>query len=435
MNDYKKDISDFIDQLTAKYGGPIPRFAHNLKEFDGKVLYSGFYWDKREVQAILENILFNPWSVNGAKVAEFERAFSRKIGLAESVMTNSGSSANLAMMAGLKRRFGWNDGDEILVSCCSFPTTVSVIPQNQLKAVFLDVNFEDLNSDLDKFSSLVTHKTRAIFFAPTLGNPGNFGRLVELCKKYNIMLILDNCDALGTTYLGKQLTEYAVSASCSFFASHHASAIQAGMISSNDKELMKICGSLVRWSRNCFCSGVANLLPNGTCKKRFSNWLETQPDVIIDDKYYFTERGFNFQPLEFQGAVGLVQLDKLDEIHSKRKNHHDKIKTLFQKYIPDVEFLKVYDGVEPSWFGVGLICKDYTQKRKLVQFLEDNKIQTRNFFSGNILEHPGYKDLGDWKLYPRSSETLRRVFFIGCSPSLTERHIEYIEEILKKWED
>ena len=184
------------------------------------------------------------------------------------------------------------------------------------------------------------------------------------------------------------------------------------------------------WSRNCWCQGAQNLLQDGMCKKRFSNWLATQPDIVIDHKYYFTERGFNLQPLEFQGAVGLEQLKKLDFIHIKRKENEGTIRALILKYIPDILFPKVYDGVDVSWFGVGLICKDYEQKRRLSQHLEDNKIQVRNFFSGNLLEHPGYADLGDWRLYPKSSETLRRVFFIGCAPTYTEAHFRHIEAAL-----
>lgn len=432
MNNYKQDISDFIDDMTKKYGG-LPKFAHNLKEFDGRVLYSGFVWDKHEVQAMLESVLFGSWSINGNSVVEFERAFSKKINQLYSLMVNSGSSANLVMIAGLKRRFNWTDDDEIITSCCAFPTTVSVIPQNRLKAVFVDINFDDLNIDLDLIEGKITDKTKAILFAPTLGNPGNFGRLIDICKRNNLHLILDGCDALGTTYMGNPLQEYAIASSCSLFASHHISVIQGGVISTNDLKLIDIYRSLSTWSRDCFCIGAQNLLPNGMCKKRFSNWLETQPDVIIDHKYFFTERGFNLQPLEFQGAVGLEQIKKLEHIHSTRKGNELIIRGLLSKCVSGASFIKVYPDVDPSWFGVGIICKDYEQKRKLVQHLEDNKIQTRNFFSGNILEHPGYKDLGNYLDFPRSSETLRRVFFIGCSPTYTNLHINYIDEVLKLW--
>ena len=430
----KEDIKEFVLKLQEKYG-QLPKFAHNLKKFDNKVLYSGFYWDNNELEAMLESLLFDVWSINGVKVAEFERKFSEKIGQKYSLMVNSGSSANLIMIAGLKKYLNWEDEDEIITSVCCFPTTIAVIPQNRLKPVFVDINFEDLNIDLDKIKEKITKKTKGLLFAPILGNPGNFYKLVDICHNYDLHLILDNCDGLGTTFNGKQLNEYSIVSSCSFFASHHLSVIQGGMISSNNEDLIRICRSLTMWSRNCECRGIANLLKDGTCKKRFSNWLDTQPDIIIDDKYFFTERGYNLQALEFQGAIGLEQLKKWDEIHTKRYNNHADIQYLLSKYIPDLTFSKVYVGIIPSWFGVGVITKDYEQKRKLVTHFENNGIQCRNFFSGNILEHPGYKDLGNWREFSKASETLRRVFFIGCAPSLTNKHINYIEEVLKKYNE
>ncbi len=419
--------------MGQKYGS-LPKFAHNLREFNNQVLYSGFYWDEREIQVTLESLLFGDWSINGVKVAEFERQFSKKINNSHSLMLNSGSSANLVMLAGLKKRFGWKDDiDEVAVSTCSFPTSVSIIPQNRLKPLFLDINWDDLNIDLDEFQRKITKNTRAIIYAPTLGNPGQLDKLLEICARNNIHIIGDFCDSLGSKFNGKELYEYSIAASTSFFASHHLSCIQAGMISSNDEELIKICRSMSMWSRQCYCRGAANLLKLGTCKKRFSPWLKTQPDIIIDDKYYFTERGYNLQSLEFQGAIGIEQLKKWDEIHGKRKEHHRVIQGFFEKYIKDIKFPTVHLLSEPSWFGVGIITKDYEQKRRLVDYLENNKVQTRNYFSGNILEHPGYSDLANWKLFARASETLRRVFFVGCSPSYTDKHLNYIESVLSKW--
>lgn len=434
MTNYEQDIKEFIEKMSNKYG-QLPKFAHNLKKFNNRVLYSGFYWDNNELEAMLGSLLFDQWSINGEKVAEFERKFSLKINQKKSVLTNSGSSANLIMLAGLKKRFGWNSFDEIIASVCCFPTTVSVIPQNQLMPVFVDVNFEDLNIDLDQIESKITSKTKALIFAPTLGNPGNFEKLLNICNNNKIHLILDNCDSLGTTYKNKQLPEYAIASSCSFFASHHLSLIQAGSISSNDEDFIKTCRSLIAWSRRCECRGAQNLLASGFCKKRFSPWLETQPDVIIDDKYFFTERGYNLQCLEFQGAIGLEQLKKWENIHSKRFNNHNLIRDILIKYIPTLKFPIVYDNVLPSWFGVGIITENYEQKNKLVSYLEKNGIQCRNFFSGNILEHPGYKDLGDYRLFIRASETLRRVFFIGCAPFYTQKHLNYIESVLKRWRE
>jgi CDP-4-dehydro-6-deoxyglucose reductase, E1 len=435
MTDYKQDISNFIDSLSDKYG-VLPKFAHNLRPFNNKVFYSGFYWNKNEIQAALESFLFGDWSINGTKVAQFEREFSKKVNQKYSISTNSGSSANLVMLAAVKKKFKLPDNSKALCSVCAFPTTVSVIPQNKLTPVFVDISWDDLNMDIEEAERIIERERdiKIVIYAPTLGNPGKLDRLKKICDKNGVILCLDLCDSLGSKLNGKQLNEYGLISSCSFFASHHASVIQAGMVSTNDSELLDICQRLIMWSRDCYCKGIGNALPNGTCKKRQNNWLQTQPDIKIDHKYYFTERGYNLQLLEFQGAIGCEQIKKLDEIHEKRIKNHNIIKDLFKTYVSDLTFPSVVENAEPSWFGVGIITKDYNQKRKLVDFLESHFVQTRNFFSGNLLEHPGFSDLGDWRLYPKSSEVLRRVFFVGCAPSYTEENeINYIESVLKKW--
>jgi CDP-6-deoxy-D-xylo-4-hexulose-3-dehydrase len=427
-------INKFIDELKGEYG-VLPRFAHNLRPFNNQVLYSGFYWDNNELAAALESLIFSEWSISGEAVVRFENEFSKKINIDYSLMTNSGSSSNLVMFAAAKDYFNWGENDEIICSVCAFPTSVSVIYQNRLKPVFVDISMEDLNMDLDQIESKITHKTKAILFAPTLGNCCDVDRLVEIAKKHHLVLLLDNCDGIGTKWRGKYLNEYFFASTCSFFASHHLSCIQAGMISSSTKEFIEICRQFVMWSRNCRCRGLQNLLPNGMCKKRFSNWIEELPDVTIDDKYYFTKMGYNLQPLEFQGAIGLEQLKKFDEIHTKRKNHHKIIQDLLKKYIPSLKFPIERAESDTSWFGVGIICENHEQKKRLVNYLEiQNKVQCRNFFSGNLLLHPGYKFLGDFREFPNSTEVIRSVLFLGCAPHYEENEeLDYLEKVLKQY--
>jgi CDP-4-dehydro-6-deoxyglucose reductase, E1 len=427
-------LNDLIEELKEDFQIPSYAYNHYNKFIPGitPVYYSGPYFDNAEIVAAMKSILVGKWMSAGQSVKEFEHEFSRKTKQTFSVMVNSGSSANLVMMAALKKRFGWNDGDEIIVSVVGFPTTTSVIVQNGLVPVFIDIEMETLNFNLDLVEQSITSSTRAIFVSPVLGNPPNFDRLIDICKTYNLQLILDNCDSLGSRWRGKQLTEYAVASSCSFYAAHEICTFEGGMVSSNDRLLMNTVRSMVNWGRDCICSGIENLLPNGICNHRFDNWIEDY-DGIVDHKYVFTQMGYNLKPLELTGAVGLVQMEKLDEICKKRNISKHTICNRFVERFENVRVPEEFWQAEPTWFGSPIICDNKEVKQKMVRYLEANKIQTRNYFAGNILWHDGYKHLGDANNYPVANNVLDLVFFIGASQHYNQEVFDYIEKILKEY--
>ncbi len=204
------------------------------------------------------------------------------------------------------------------------------------------------------------------------------------------------------------------------------------MVSSNDTELVKLARQMSCWGRECYCVGAANLLPNGTCGCRFDRWLASCPDVDVDHKYvYGTDRAYNLQPLDLQGALGLVQMGRLKGIHDARFTAACKIRSYVSTHLRDTEVVFETDNAAPSWFGVPIICPTYAYKQALVAHLEAAGIQTRNYFAGNILLHPGYTHLGRAEDYPNAQQVLKRVFFIGCAPFLTEAHFAHIEGTLK----
>jgi CDP-6-deoxy-D-xylo-4-hexulose-3-dehydrase len=347
-------------------------------------------------------------------------------------MVNSGSSANLILIAALKKRFKWEDEDEIIVSPVGFATTVSVLYQNRLKPVFVDIEWDTLNFDINQIEAKITPKTKGIFVSPVLGNPPDIDRLVKLCIKYDIKLIGDNCDSLGSKWEGKYLNEYYVAYANSFYPAHHISTGEGGMCCTDDDELKKLFVSLSWWGRDCYCVGSANLLPCGTCGNRFDKWLENY-DGIIDHKYVFSEMGYNLKPLDLQGAIGLVQLEKLDEIETNRKRSKETISKIFTDNISGLRTPSTLSKADPCWFGTPFICEEEGLKHKLVAHLEANKIQTRNYFAGNILLHPGYSSLDDYKNYPEANKVLDKVFFIGAAPHYTQDVFNYIEDIIKKF--
>ena len=428
-----QQISDLISNLSDS-GEKLFPYIHNNNYEKGKsnIYYSGPYWDNREVESAIKTLLTGKWLPSGEEVNKFERAFSKRFGFEHSVMVNSGSSANLVMVAALKKYFGWQDDDEIIVCVCGFPTTINPIIQNNLKPVFVDIDYSDLNWDLDQVREKITPKTRAVFSSPVLGNPYDYDKLLEICVENDIKLIADNCDSLGSKWKGEYLTKYAVAASCSFYPAHHISTIEGGMVSSNIKEVIDIARSFAWWGRDCYCVGQQNLLECGVCGKRFDRWLEGY-DRIVDHKYVFGQIGYNLKPIDLQGSIGLVQLEKVDDIHRIRRENKKRLQEIFER-IPGVRVVNEREGAETSWFGVPIVCEDdplSVDKTSLVKHLESNKIQTRNYFAGNILMHPAYRHLEDYANYPNASKVLDNVFFIGCSPVITNEMIDYIEEIVE----
>ena len=423
-----------LSNIQALAGNHVPKYIYNEHFEPGvtPVYYSGPYWDSREIVAAMDAFLNGKWIVSGEKVNRFEIKFGRKFGQKYCHMVNSGSSANLVLVAALKKRFNWEDNDEIIVSPVGFATTVSVIYQNRLKPVFADIEWDTLNFDLDQVESKITSRTKGIFISPVLGNPPDMDRLIAMAEKYNIQLIGDNCDSLGSKWDGKLLTEHYIAHSNSFYPAHHISTGEGGMVCTNDEELKKLIMSYSWWGRDCYCVGSANLISCGTCGKRFDNWLENY-DGVIDHKYVFGNMGYNLKPLDLQGAIGLVQLDKFEEIEINRKRSKETIEKIFTDNIPGIRTPNTLGKAEPCWFGTPFICDEPGLKHKLVAYLEENKIQTRNYFAGNILKHPGFDFLDDYSKYPEANKVLDKVFFIGAAPHYRENVFEYIDDVLKKF--
>lgn len=424
-----------LSNIKNLVGNHVSPYIYNSKVFEpGKtpIYYSGPYWDNKEIEAAIDTFLNGKWITAGEKVYKFENAFSKKFNVKHSHMVNSGSSANLVLIAALKKRFNWKDDDEIIVSPVGFATTISVLYQNRLKPIFVDIEWNTLNFDVNRIEEKITSKTKGIFVSPVLGNPPDMDRLKEIADKYNIHLIGDNCDSLGSKWNGKYLTDYYVAFSNSFYPAHHISTGEGGMVCTNDDELKSLFVSFSWWGRDCYCIGSANLLSCGTCGNRFDKWLDNY-DGIIDHKYVFSNMGYNLKPLDLQGAIGLVQLEKMEEIETNRNKSRKELSSIFLDNIKGIHIPETLESAEPCWFGTPFICEEPGLKHKLVQFLENNKIQTRNYFAGNILLHPGYSSLDDYTLYPEANKVLDRVFFIGAAPHYTEDVFTYVKETIKKF--
>lgn len=422
-----------LSKITEVIGNHVSAYVYNSIEFiEGKtpIYYSGPYWDEKESVAAINTFLNGKWITAGESVSKFEREFSKMFGVKYSHMVNSGSSANLVLITALKKYFNWEDDSEIIVSPVGFPTTISVLYQNRLTPVFVDIEWKTLNFDVDKIEEKITTKTKAIFVSPVLGNPPDLDKIKAICDKHDILLIGDNCDSLGSKWNGKYIHDYYYAFSNSFYPAHHISTGEGGMVCTNDYNLKKLMVSISWWGRDCYCVGSNNLLKNGSCGKRFDTWLEDK-DIVIDHKYLFSNMGYNLKPLDLQGAIGSVQLTKFNEISINRKKSKINMEKIFTSNIEGIWTPVQLEKAETCWFGTPFICESKELKYKLVEYLEYHNIQTRNYFAGNILLHPGFSFLGDYKEYPEANKVLDLVFFVGAAPHYTDNVFNYVEKVLK----
>lgn len=429
MNNFenaKLEIKEFLTKIKEKYG-EIPKW--NYSSSPNKLYYNTPFINDNEIIESIHTLLFSSWAASGPKIKEFEDEFSKLVGNKHTVTVSSGSDANLLMISALKEYYNWADGSNLLLSIAGFPTTYSAVIFNNLELNLVDIESDTLNFNLDKLESQINDKTVGIFISAPLGNLPDLDRLTEISKKYNIKLIADGCDSNGCKYKNKEINEYCVATSCSFYMAHHLTMISGGSISTDIKKISDISRSLSRWGHGCWCRSEENLLPNGKCGCRYSCWI---PEVggIQDHKYTYFRPGYNSQLLDIQGAFGLEQIKKSKTIHALRKINQNKIRECFNLFLPEIKFPETLPNCDISWFGSCIICPSIEFKNNLVNYLEKSGIQTRDFFGKNILTQPGFAKYGDWRKYPVANDLLYRLFFIGANPNYTEENFEYLSKIL-----
>ena len=404
------------------------------------VNYAGAYFDEDEFEAGVESLL-KGWLVMGNDALQFEREFPKQFGKTKGIVTNSGSSSNLLMMASLTSKRGYNfpKGTKVLTPIAGFPTTVNPTIQMGFSPVFVDIELDTLNINLDHAEQILEQNPdiKIITFAHVLGNPPNMDRLMDLVNKYNLILLEDCCDALGTTYDGKPLGSFGLMASCSFYPAHHMTMGEGGFVATNDSNQDVILRSFREWGRGCYCVGPeANKLKCGTCGTRFKDWIPVLPGEIFDHKYVYDEIGFNLKPIELQCSMGLKQLGKLPKIHELRRRNYKLLFNIYEKYEEFFHLPRAQAKADPSWFAFPLTIRSTAPFTRMdfVDYLEEKLIQTRPYFAGNIMLQPAYNHLMDpltAKIrYPNSTFAMTNSFFHGTSPVITPEQISYIGEVV-----
>ena len=357
------------------------------REFD-YIPPSGKLLGEEELMNMIDASL-DMWLTAGRFNKEFETKFAKYLGVKFALSTNSGSSANLLAFSALtSHKLGeraLKKGDEVISVAAGFPTTINPIIQHGMVPVFVDCEVGTYNIDADKIEEAISPKTKAIFLAHTLGNSYDLDKIMALAEKYNLWVIEDSCDALGGEYKGRKIGTIGHIGTFSFYPAHHLTMGEGGAVITNDPQLYKIIMSFRDWGRDCCCPPGRD----GVCGKRFTQQLGNLP-YGYDHKYTYSHIGFNLKITDWQAALGCSQIDKLDSFLEIRRRNA----ALLSEKLADLkDYLilpEVREGVKPSWFGYLISVKENAPftKQEMVEYLENNKIGTRQLFAGNILRQP-----------------------------------------------
>jgi len=404
------------------------------------IKYAGPYFDDSEYIAGILSLL-DDWLVLGNNTLKFEELFPSFLGQKYGILTNSGSSANLLLFAAMQSKNLYNlKKCKVLVPIAGFPTTINPILQLGFEPIFLDIELNTLNLNIDHLlSKLEKNKdARILFFAHAMGNSPNMNIILDIVKKYNLILLEDVCDALGSTFNNIPLGGFGEMATCSFYPAHHITLGEGGFVATNNIKTKMILRSLSEWGRACYCIGdKASLNKDGLCKNRFNNWIPKIKDSIFDHRYVYSEIGYNLRPLELQAAIGIEQLKKIPLMKEIRNKNHKLLYNIFKKY---EEFFILPQKTElcvPNWFAFALTVKNNKIKRSnFCKYLEENKIQTRQYFGGNIMMHPAYSEFDiNFDEYENANKCMENTFFLGIAPNITEKQIDYIKKMVDKYFD
>ncbi|MBN1471421.1 MAG: lipopolysaccharide biosynthesis protein RfbH [Syntrophaceae bacterium] len=405
-----------------------------------RISYAGRVYDEKELINLVDASL-DFWLTTGRFADEFEEKFASFLKIKHAYLVNSGSSANLlAFMAltsdKLKDR-KIKRGDEVITVAAGFPTTVTPILQYGAVPVFVDVTIPEYNVDVNLLDKALSKKTKAVMLAHTLGNPFDIETVKKFCDENKLWLIEDNCDSLGSKYKYQNEWKYTGTfghiGTSSFYPPHHITMGEGGAVYADDQKLARILLSLRDWGRDCFCpSGKDN-----TCGKRFTRKFGELP-LGYDHKYVYSHFGYNLKVTDMQAAIGCAQLEKLPGFIEKRKTNWNLLKSkvshLSDKYIlPEPS-----KNSDPSWFGFLLTVKNGIKRSDVVNHLEENGVQTRMLFAGNILRHPCFDDMRKrkkgFRVVGKLKNTNRIVedtFWIGVYPGMTKEMISYMAGLLE----
>ena len=431
------------EKMLALVGDYYEAYRKEKKEFEpgDRIAYASRVYDAKEMQNLVDSAL-EFWLTSGRYTEEFEQKFAQYLRVKYCSLVNSGSSANLlafmALTSPLLGERAVRRGDEVITVAAGFPTTVAPIVQYGAVPVFVDVTIPQYNINVQELENALSDRTKAVMIAHTLGNPFDLKTVKAFCDRHILWLIEDNCDALGSEYTidGKTYLTGTVGdiGTSSFYPPHHMTMGEGGAVYTNNPLLNKCIRSFRDWGRDCVCpSGRDNL-----CGHRFDRQYGELP-LGYDHKYVYSHFGYNLKATDLQAAIGCAQLEKFPSFVERRRHNFDLLKGNLLSLDPQIEekliLPQACENSNPSWFGFMITCKDGVSRNALVQKLEEQKIQTRMLFAGNLTKHPcfdemrasgeGYRVVGS---LDNTDRIMRDTFWIGVYPGMTDSMIRYMAE-------
>ena len=438
----KEELKKQILELTREYYHEVHETQPDFIAGQTRINYGGRYFDAEEMVNLVDSSL-DFWLTAGPWAHKFETRLAKWLGIKYCSLVNSGSSANLlAFYALTAPELGERQirrGDEVISVAGGFPTTVAPIIQYGAVPVFVDMTIPGYNIDETQLEAAVSPKTKAVMLAHSLGNPFNLQVIVDFCRKHNLWLIEDNCDALGSEYFidgeWKKTGTIGDIGTSSFYPPHHITMGEGGAVYTNNPELHKYVNSYRDWGRECWCVGGVD----NTCGYRFSKQFGQLP-VGYDHKYVYSHLGFNLKATDMQAAIGCAQLEKLDTIVARRRENFD---ILYEglKDVPGIILPTAQPNSKPSWFGFLITVKDDAgfSRTDLTKYLESKKIQTRNLFAGNLLRHPAmeaYTAGKDFRVVGELKKTeaiMNQTFWIGVYPGMTRAKLDFMAQTIREF--
>jgi CDP-6-deoxy-D-xylo-4-hexulose-3-dehydrase len=407
--------------------------VHAPKPFDparSPAPVNGRVFDASDVRSLVDSAL-EFWLTTGRFNKAFEERLSKRIGVRYAHTVNSGSSANLIAFSGLTSHLlgerALKPGDEVITAAAGFPTTVNPVMQQGCVPVFVDIEIPSYNIDVAQVAAAIGPKTRAIMVAHTLGNPFDAPALARLAEQHNLFLIEDCCDALGATIGGRHVGTFGDVGTLSFYPAHHITMGEGGAVFTGDPVLRRAMEAFRDWGRDCYCEpGQDN-----TCNRRFG-WTLGDLPTGYDHKFTYSHLGFNLKITDMQAAVGLAQMDHLEDFIAARRANWSALRAALAPLEHVFILPEPAPGTEPSWFGFLLTLRDGAPfaRDELVRHLNEKRIGTRLLFGGNLTRQP-YMKGRDFRVHgdlANSDKVMKDSFWIGVYPGLTQGHIGYMAE-------
>lgn len=438
----KEELKKEILELTREYYNEVHGVEKEFVPGQTRVNYGGRYYDAEEMVNLVDSSL-DFWLTAGPWAHKFEKRFAEWLDVKYCSLTNSGSSANLlAFYALTASELGDRQikrGDEVITVAAGFPTTISPIMQYGAIPVFVDMAIPEYNIDVTQLEAALSSKTKAVMLAHSLGNPFNLQVIVNFCRKHHLWLVEDNCDALGTEYYidgeWKKTGTIGDIGTSSFYPPHHMTMGEGGAVYTNNLQLNKLVNSFRDWGRECWCIGGVD----NTCGCRFTKQFGQLP-LGYDHKYVYSHLGFNLKATDMQAAIGCAQLEKIDTIVARRRENFTYLRNALEG-ISGLILPEPQINSRPSWFGFLITVKDDARftRNDLTKYLEDNKIQTRNLFAGNLLKHPAFEQYVDGIDYrvignlPVTDTIMNATFWIGVYPGMTNEKLQYMVDTIKEF--